>query len=201
MSDNYRIICTEKEIDDPQKTIERVIKWLQEKEIIEKTLTDSVLSSKGLGYKPAIKHLEAVQYDENIMTLKVCGVEPKYGREVFNSGAYTMLTKTICPICNENRFKGITPMQYHMEQTTKEQQKSFGIVFNRFTDWIENRPSTLKCNHCNKETSIDLYHFDNTINLSNAGLTFWNWPEFKQDFKKELRKIFQTEIKIIVGHL
>ncbi len=201
MSDNYRIICTAKEIDSPKDTCEKVLKWLQINRIIESEKSDCVLSARNLGYKPSNNHLEAVMYDENITRLITCGVEVQTEREVFNAMAFTPFISLSCPVCNKNRFEGITEPDFYGENLTQEQMRSYQSVFELFDNWSQNEDAILHCPFCNEDRNIGEYSIGDGLCLSNFGLTFWNWPEFRPEFLGKLKELIGNDIKVIVGHI
>ncbi len=201
MSDNYRIICTAKEIDNPKDTADKVLKWMQSEKIIENEKSDCVLSSKKLGYKPSDNHLDAVMYDENITRLITCGVEVQTEREVFNAMAFTPFISLTCPDCGKNRFEGITEPDFYGENLTREQMDSYQSVFKLFDNWSNKEDAVLTCPFCKKNSDIGEYTIGDGMFLSNFGLTFWNWPEFKPEFIDKLRGQINEEIKVIVGHI
>ncbi|MEW4925289.1 hypothetical protein [Algibacter sp. 2305UL17-15] len=201
MSDSYITICPVKEVENPKKLASEFIQWLKSKEIIEKELSNCVLSLKGLGYKPGKKHLGVVSYDENILRLQVCGLEIKTEREVFTGMSFTSFTDCVCPKCNKNRFNGISEEDIYSENLTSEQQESFSTLHSALNIWSKNEAENLTCNHCNLDSKIDDYDLGETLALSNLGFTFWNWPEFKDEFIDDVKSILDTEIKVILGHI
>lgn len=201
MSDNYRIICTAKEIDKPKETANKVLEWLQCNKIIESKKSDCVLSSKKLGYRPSDNHLDAVMYDENINRLITCGVEVQTEREVFNAMAFTPFISLTCPDCGKNRFEGISPADFYGENLSAEQMDSYDSVFKLFEDWSNKESAILTCPFCKKKSDIGKYTIGDGLCLSNFGLTFWNWTEFKPEFIDKMKEMIGSEIKVIVGHL
>jgi len=201
MSDSYQIICAKKEVQNPKELGEKLIKWLQSNNIIETEKSNCLLGIDDLGYKPTKIYAETEMGDENVLRLVTCGVDIKTEREVFNAMAFTAMTKMICPFCSQNRFEGITPHDFFTDNLTKEQLNSYQIVFKVFDNWVKGEKAELTCPHCGKKGDIDDYIFDNTICLSNIGLIFWNWPEFKPDFIENIKEVFGTDIKVIQGHL
>jgi hypothetical protein len=156
---------------------------------------------KNKGYKPGNKHVNVIGYDENILSLKVCGVEVKIEREVFNAGAFTAMTKLECPNCNTNRFEGITPQDFFTDNCTEEQLNKFNTVFPEFDKWSNNDKASLTCPHCSTESNLTDYKTDNSIAFSNLGFTFWNWPDLKEKFLIELKAEIGTDIVRMNGHL
>ncbi|GAA4239410.1 hypothetical protein GCM10022291_33600 [Postechiella marina] len=201
MSDNYITITTVKEVKNPKELSEKILKWLQTKEIIESELSDCILSTKKKGYKPANKHTDAIGYNENILSLQVCGLEVKTEREVFNAGAFTPFTKLECPNCNTNRFKGISPQDFYTENCTEEQLNRFNTVFPEFDKWSNNKDTSLTCPHCLTKSNLASYKTDNSIAFSNLGFTFWNWPDLKEEFLMELKTEIGMDIVRMNGHL
>lgn len=201
MSDNYITICTVKEVENPKELSEKVLKWLQSNEIIESELSYCVLSMSNKGYKPGNKHIDVIGSNENILRLKVCGVEIKTEREVFNAGAFTAMTKLECPNCITNRFEGITPQDFFTDNCTEEQLNRFDTVFPELDKWTNNENASLICPHCLKESNLINYKTDNSIAFSNFGFTFWNWPDLKEEFLMELKAKIGTDIVRMNGHI
>lgn len=201
MSDNYRIICAEKEIDKPELIMSELIAWLQSENIIETEKSDCLLSLDQRGYRPGGNHLSAVCYDENITCLKVCGLESKIGREVFNAMAFTPFVEMYCPNCGMNRFDEITPQAFYEDSLTAEQMNTFHSVFKVFDNWAKHESSELHCPFCNESHDIGTYFIGDEICLSNFGVTFWNWPEFKSEFIEKIQTVIGSKVKVIVGHL
>ncbi|GAB2792200.1 hypothetical protein GCM10027275_41340 [Rhabdobacter roseus] len=201
MSDNYITITTVGEIVKPVEVMEKVILWMQSKEFVESELTDCIISSKRKGYKPGKNHVAAIGYDENILKWKVCGVETKAEREVFNACAFTAMTKMECPNCGRNRFEGITPLDFFTDNCTKEQLELYDNVFPEFDKWTNYENATLTCPHCVTISKIDDYKIDSSISFSNFGLTFWNWPDLTVDFLENMKHVIGREINRINGHI
>jgi hypothetical protein len=201
MSDNYITICKVREVENPEELSEKLVEWLQLNEIIQKDKSNCVLSRDKLGYKPGRRHVEAIGFDENILRLDVCGVEIKTEREVFNSMAFTALTEMICPQCERNRFEGITPQDFYMDNLSSLQLETYHVVFEEFDNWSKKEKATLICPHCGESSDLESYRIGDTIGLSNLGLTFWNWPELTPEFISKLKVILGKEIKVIYGHI
>lgn len=201
MSDNYITISPVKEVENPKELSLKIIKWLQSNQIIENELSDCIMTMESKGYKPGSKHTDAVGYDENILRLKVCGLEIKTEREVFNAGAFTAMTKLECPTCNKNRFEGITPQDFFMDNCTEDQLNRFHTVFPEFDKWTNNEKASLSCPHCSTESNLADYKTDNSIAFSNLGFTFWNWPDLKEEFLMELKNEVGTDIIRMNGHI
>lgn len=201
MSDNYITITSAKEIEKPKEVMEKVIQWMQSKGFIEYELTYCVLSNKNKGYKPSKNHVAAIGFDEDILRLKVCGVETKTEREVFNAGMFTAMTKMECPECGKNRFEGITPQDFFTDNCTEKQLEYFRSVFPEFDKWTNYEIATLTCPHCGVTANLIEYKVDKSISFSNFGLTFWNWPDLTTDFLERLMDVAGTEIMRINGHL
>ncbi|MRX64668.1 hypothetical protein [Maribacter luteus] len=201
MSDNYITICTKEEVENPIDLGQKILQWLQSNEIIEQEPSDCILSTKTKGYKPGKNHTSAIGYDEDLLRLKVCGVEVKTEREVFNVGAFTPMTKLECPNCRANRFEGITPQDFFTDNCTKEQLNLFHTVFPEFDKWTNNEKATLVCPHCSNESNLSDYGTDQSIAFSNLGFTFWNWPDLNEEFLMDLKSVIGIEIVRMNGHL
>lgn len=201
MSDNCRIICTKKSIDNPAKIAGKVIEWLQNEKVIESKKTDCVLNPEKLGYKPSDNHLNVLMCDENITQLIVCGVEVHTEREVFNAMNFTALIKMNCPHCGKNRFEGITERDFYIDNLTDEQLESYHSVLSIFDRWSKNEEALLACQFCGNYSIVTDYLIEEGICLSNFGLTFWNWPDFKPEFVEKLKDLIGEDITEIVGHI
>lgn len=201
MSDNYITITTVTEIENPVDVKNKVILWMQSMKFIENELSDCVMSPKKTGYKPGKNHVDAIGYDEDIQKWKVCGVETKTEREVFNAGAFTAMTKMECPSCGRNRFEGISPQDFFTDNCTKEQLELFHSVFPEFNKWINCESTALTCPHCGTTSNIEKYKIDNSLSFSNFGLTFWNWPDLANNFLEKLKSVIGTDIRRINGHI
>ncbi len=201
MSDNYITITTSREVSEPIELKNKVIEFLQSKEYVERELSDCVLNMKNKGYRPGKNHVSAIGYDEDLLSLNVCGLEFKTQREVMNAGAFTAMTKMECPNCNKNRFEGITPQDFFTDNCTKEQLELFHSVFPQFDSWTNGYEAKLKCPHCLTESKIENYKTDNSISFSNFGLTFWNWSDLTNEFIEELKTVIRTDIIRINGHI
>jgi hypothetical protein len=70
-----------------------------------------------------------------------------------------------------------------------------------FDNWSKNEDSILRCPFCNEDIKIGEYGVGEGLSLSNFGLTFWNWPEFKPEFIDRIKELIDKEIKVIVGHI
>jgi hypothetical protein len=201
MSDNYITICTEKEVENPKELSVELINWLQEKEYIEKEKSNCILSLKGLGYKPGRNHVDAIGVDENITRYITCGLEIKTQREVFDAMSFTAFNNMNCPKCKLNRFEGITPKDFYTDNCTVEQMERYSSVFKEFEKWKNHKATKLNCHHCGENSELEEYEIEGNICLSNLGFTFWNWPQIKTEVIREIKKILNTEIKVIQGHL
>jgi hypothetical protein len=201
MSDNYITITTITEIENPAEVKDKVIQWMQSKEFIEIRLSDCIMSSKSKGYKPGKNHVSAIGYNADILKLKVCGVEIKTEREVFNAGSFTVLTKMECPTCHRDRFEGIKPQDFFTDNDTDAQMELFHSVFPEFDKWTNSERATLTCPHCGTISNIEKYKIDSSLSFSNFGLTFWNWPDLTNNFIEQLKSVIGTEIRRINGHI
>jgi hypothetical protein len=201
MSDNYITICPVNEVENPKKLSEKIIKWLQSNEIIANELSDCILNMKNKGYKPGNKHVDAIGYNENITRLKVCGLEIKTEREVFNAGAFSIMTKLECPNCDKNRFEGITPQDFFTDNCTAEQLNRFHSVFPEFDKWSNKEKASLTCHHCAVASHLTDYKTDHSIAFSNLGFTFWNWPDLKEAFLMDFKTEIGLDIIRMNGHI
>jgi len=174
---------------------------MQMEKIIEIDKTDCVLSSEKLGFRPSDNYLSAVICDENITRLITCGVEIQTKREVFNAMAFTPFIKMCCPVCNKNRFEGITEPDFYSENLTQDQLELYHSVFEKFDSWSNGEEAILNCPFCHEDREIGEYITGDGLSLSNFGLTFWNWPEFKPEFMNKINDLIGAKTKVIVGHI
>lgn len=165
-------------LDNNVKAIE-VLEWLISQDIVKSTLSDCILSSDK-GY--AISHgANRVVYTPGELPFDLItnGLEIITNRQVFHSGE-NGLDKCICPNCKEN---------------IATEDWSF------FIDWYERKSNHLTCPLCNVETDIQQFQFSPSWGFSDLGFTFWNWPDFTDEFIAEFRCKLGTDISIVYSHI
>jgi hypothetical protein len=200
MSDNCMVIYSVKEVANPIEIVNVTLKWLQQKQVIETELTDCVMNHNKLGYRPSINYSNSVKYDEDIKRLTVCGLEIKTEREIYKRMEFSPATALHCPICNDNRFEGITPFQYYQDLLPPEPLIAFHEVQDAFNEWLDHKKAKLKCHKCNQDNLIEDYKFEADVSFSNLGFKFWNWAEFNDDFFFELEKNIGVTLKVAHEH-
>ncbi|MEQ8925098.1 MAG: hypothetical protein RLO81_04755 [Fulvivirga sp.] len=181
MSDSYITIVPTGVTNEKAKELsKKSFDWLIEKEIISKEKTDCVLG-QNFGYAPGLRYKDIIDGDDfGLLNIKTNGLEFILERRVFDSGE-NELEEINCPNCG---FKNID----------SEWGEKIG-------SWINEENDKINCQECDNDSSITDYIFEPTWGLGEFGLTFWNWPSLTLDFLNELRKLFDTDIKVINGRL
>ncbi|WP_074405748.1 hypothetical protein [Aquimarina megaterium] len=124
---------------------------------------------------------KTVSKNEVFKNLENNKLEIVIARQVFDNGG-NGVEKIICPNC------------------------SFNIIETNWMDAIEEWYSnsgkdTCICPNCSEKKSISEYYFEPNWGFGELGFTFWNWPNFTDDFIIEIEKILNHKVKIIYGIL
>ena len=155
-----------------------ILDWLVSKDIVKPTLSDCILSSNN-GYAISVGARQVAFSPEDLpYDLITNGLEIVTERQVYDTGEWGM-DECICPNCNEN------------------------IAFDDWdlTPWNNKESDNLTCPQCGNETDIHSYKFEPEWGFSDLGFTFWNWPEFTDDFIDEFKKKLECEISIVNQHI
>ena len=166
------------EYPNHKQKIKEVITWLQESRIIQSEL--SLCNYNNLGYdigldaKKVVKHPDQLPVDLNSRGLEV--VENRMIFSTYSNGIETV----ICPSCKLN---------------FADEDWSF------FNEWASNDSNNLACPLCKSINDIHSYKFDPNWGFSNVGFTFWNWPEFTDEFLYEFERKLGVKIDVVNAHI
>jgi len=181
MSDSFiTIVPTRVTADEVTEISKRTIDWLTKREIISQNLTDCVLG-QNKGYSPGPKYNDIVDdINYELKKLKTNGLEIIINRQVFHNGENGL---------NEIRFQ---------KCGANNIDSDWGEIID---SWDNKENDVLKCSECNNETSITNYDFRPKWGFGEFGLTFWNWPNLKNDFMDDLKRFLNKDIEMIYGRL
>lgn len=188
MSDFRIILNPIKEIDNVNDIVMNITNWLQEKEIIEQSKSICLLGFEDLGYKPSINYLKVVDYNNDILSLAVCGFDISARKEVFNRTQFNTATKVCCPICNHNRFEGNTESDFYQELVPSETLEMYYEFQDGFENWTNGTETFITCPECKNSSLVENYIYEPKIYFSNIGFYFWNWSDLKSDFISEFEE-------------
>ena len=180
MSDHsISIIPQQSNYPNNQEKAKEILDWLVSRDIVKPTISDCVLnSSKGYEISEGAKNITT--YIENLpFDLTTNGLEITTIRHIFHTGENGM-DECICPNCKEN----ITSEDW-----------SF------LNDWFEQKSNDLTCPLCNVANDVHQFTFIPQWGFSDLGFTFWNWPDFKDDFLEEFQKQLGSDIHIVHTHI
>ncbi|TDR25830.1 TFIIB-type zinc ribbon-containing protein [Flavobacterium cheniae] len=164
---------------DSEIKAREILEWLVSKNIIKSSISDCILSSDK-GYAISEGAIEIVEQSEYLpFDLIVNGLEITSKRQIFHTGQNGM-DECICPNCKVNIVSD---------------------VWDFLDDWFEHKTNNLTCSNCGNQTEINNYSFKPQWGFSNIGFTFWNWPEFKEDFIEEFQQKLGFEICIVHTHI
>jgi Zn ribbon nucleic-acid-binding protein len=155
-----------------------ILDWLISKDIIKPTLSDCTLGSdNGYAVSEGAKKV-TTRPDDLPYDIITNGLSIITERQVFDTGE-NFIDKLTCPSCNEN------------------------IAFDDWdlNPWSNKESDNLTCPQCGHETEIHNYKFEPEWGYSDLGFTFWNWPDFKDDFIDEFRNKLDCEISIVNQHI
>lgn len=182
MSDTYiTLVSEELSFAESKKVAEKVKTFLWEQKIIQKNLSDCVLSASK-GYAPAENYQKALAKSTlNFMNLKINGVRLITEKRVFDNGG-NGLEEVNCPNCGTNNIE--TNWGDLLENWFS------GVSFQKF-----------KCKNCGTENLVTDFEFKPTWAFGNFGIVFWNWSTLSPNFIAELENIIGTKLKIVLGKL
>ncbi len=178
MSDSF-ITLVPLEIDNqkPEELAVKLIAYLQQKKIIQSELSNKIFSTPG--YKPDTNFKETLKSYDLYLT-SINGLEVRLGRQVFDNGG-NGLEHVNCPHCN------------------------FNIISTNWTDavqeWYDGKNGIIKCELCQQNTSIIEYDFQPKWGFGELGFTFWNCPQFKEEFIVDIENLLESKIEIVFGRL
>lgn len=161
---------------------DRVIEYLVERRIIRAKPTPCVLS-EAKGYAPATRYAEACDRPRpSLLKTTANGLEVCIGRSVFVGFENPLVVR--CPGC-----------KYQTEDADDAWMVAVG-------QWHEGDDSvTYACPKCNKPRRLVLWDGSFPWGFGNLGFTFWNWPDLKQGFIKEVAGILGHEVRVVRARL
>lgn len=181
MSDSF-ITIVPRNVDKVQvkELAIKVVDHLIEKRIINRELTDCTLGNNGHPLGDNFK--DAIEGDDyGLKDIWANGLEIKTTREVFHNGG-NGIDEIKCPDCSTNII-----------------ETDWGQAID---EWInESDLHKVTCPNCNAEYSITDYVFNPEWCFGYLGFTFWNWPNLKDNFIKELEQILERRVTIIYGQV
>jgi Zn ribbon nucleic-acid-binding protein len=156
-----------------------ILDWLSSEDIIQPKSSNCVLGYN-LGYAISDGAKNVTDYS-NLMPFDLItnGLEITTERQIFDPGQ-NGLEACYCPNCAAN---------------IKTDVLDFLEI------WFEEKYDNLRCTNCGVETEINNYNFEPKWGFSNLGFTFWNWPDFEDDFIKEFQKRLGTEVILVRRHI
>lgn len=160
----------------PNSTVKarEIVDWLIAKDIIKPTLSYCLLGSS-YGYAISDGAKEVTVFPSSLpFHLTVNGLEIITERQVFDTGQ-NPLDELICPNCTTN------------------------IAFSDvdFNAWSDHESDTFACPQCEHESEIHNYTFHPDWGFSDLGFTFWNWPDFTDDFIEEFAMKLGCDISVV----
>ncbi len=167
------------EYKNKENKIKKILEWLQKNDIIEKELSDCILS-KSHGYKISSGAEFVVKEPEFLpFNLITNGLEIVTERRIFTN-MEGGLESLICPVC---------------EQDLAEEDWEF------FERWHSGETDNITCPKCNISSDIHSFQFEPQWGFSELGFTFWNWPDFTDEFIAAFAEKLETEVDMVYAHV
>ena len=176
MSDHsISIVPRQSAYPDKENRAKEILDWLVSLDIVKRTLSDCVLSSnEGYEISNGAK-LVSTQPEYLPYNLITNGLEIITERQVFHTGQ-NGIEELICPRC---------------KQDIANEDWEF------LNEWGDNKSNNLTCPLCNVATDIHHFKFTPEWGFSNLGFTFWNWPEFTENFIKDFKLKMGCDINLV----
>ncbi|TJZ51825.1 hypothetical protein FAZ15_19960 [Sphingobacterium olei] len=146
--------------------------------IVNAAPSDCILSSN-TGYAISDGAKQVTTFPDKLpFDLITNGLEIVTERKVFDTGQ-NFINVLSCPHCNKN------------------------IAFDDWDldPWNKALSDNLSCTRCELETEIHNYRFEPDWGFSDLGFTFWNLPEFREDFINEFKKKLDCGVSIVRQHI
>jgi hypothetical protein len=169
---------------------QRILDWLVAEGIVERELTDCILSMRSHGHRPAPRFMTASSAPEDpecnnccyakFIQMKVNGLQIIKGRHVsVAGGSYDC---AICPGCGTER-----PV--------------FDERWNAAcTVWIEwQGAGDLECERCRVSHGLAEWRHRDTIGFGALTFNFWNWPPLSDEFRDEMARRLGHEVHLVHG--
>lgn len=156
-----------------------ILEWLVSLDIVKPTLSDCILSfNEGYAISNGAKKVSREPHYLPF-SLNTNGLEIIIERRVFHTGE-NGIEKLICPSC-------------------KQDIANKDWIF--LDEWSDNKNNNLICPLCGVGTDIHQYKFVPEWGFSDLGFTFWNWPDFTDDFINLFIQKLAPEVNIVYTHI
>lgn len=156
------------------KKAQEILQWLVANNIIEAALSDCTLGRDG--YSVANGAEKVVREPGNLpFGFLVNGLEVVTGKNVFHTGQ-NGIDELTCSACKQN--------------LADEDWDFFGV-------WYEQDDDDMTCPLCNVTNSIHTFVFAPEWGFSDLGFTFWNWPDFTDNFIEEFKQKLGCDVNIV----
>lgn len=163
---------------DNKAKAEEILAWLVSMDVVKPTLSDCILSSdEGYAISEGARRVTNLP-DELPFNLLTNGLEIITDRQVFHTGGNGM-EECICPNCKAD---------------IASEDWSF------INDWDEENSDELPCPLCSVATDIHQFTFSPQWGFSDLGFTFWNWPDFTDEFIAALTQKLGCDIPTAFAH-
>jgi hypothetical protein len=160
---------------DHQKKAKEILDWLVFQDIVKAKRTDCVFGIEE-GYEVSDGARKFVTEPEHLpFGLALNGLQIAIEKTVFDTGE-NELQEVICPNCGQNV---IAEFVEHIEK------------------WFDNSSNKMSCSECGKAQEMNDYLSDPEWAVSNLGFTFWNWPEFKEEFVAEFKRKLGGNVAVV----
>jgi hypothetical protein len=179
MGDTYtKIIPQNVSSEEVNNVAGKVIEYLTNRRIIKTTKTDCTLGEPG--YPPGDNYEQVLQDDNGFRELTTNGLELTIGgRNVFWTNEIDAIK---CPNC----MTDIITLDW-------------GQAIDEWTNDTGN--DKIQCPDCGNAHSIVDFNFEPAWAFGQLGLTFWNWPAFKDEFLEDIQAAMGKKVKVIYGKL
>ena len=158
---------------------QEIVQWLIGEQAIEPTLSDCVLSGSNGGYRIREGFAKFCQIP-GFLRLATNGLEVITERDVFTT-IENGLGEVRCPRC-----------QYMMTQQ---------IFFNLIDNWWHEKGETFFCPTCGETLSLETIITIPTWGFSDLGFTFWECPQFNEEFIAEFEKRLESPVWVVYTHI
>lgn len=159
---------------------DEIVNWLISSDIIKPVLSDCILDMEKLGYAVSQGAEFVTRYPEDLpFDLISNGLEIIMEREIFSTFQNGIDT-LICPTCNKN---------------ISDEDWTF------FNEWASGQSNNLTCPNCKIGSEIHEFKCEPSWGFSDFGFTFWNWPEFKDEFINQFQQRLGCRVDVVYAHI
>ncbi len=184
MSDNsVTVVDIEVSKRDAKAAAARVVEFLVDRGIVQKQLTKCILAQDKKGHAPGPNYAKASgKVYPQIVELAVNGLEVCIGREVFTAFENGLAVK--CPKC---KHETADPDDAFMDAAGQWHLGDDDVQY--------------ACPKCGKSQKLVLWDGPFPWGFGNVGFTFWNWPDLKPAFVREVAKVLGHDVRVVRAHL